>query len=170
MARIVTPSFPEVPVPNADPTIIAPLCSIFRRFLKKQGLKFTTERALILNAVLAKEGLFEADQLVYEMHDSDAARSVSKATVYRTLKHLVEAGIIREVPLDSKQAHYQMIYGRRMTDHLVNVSTAEVIEFHAPELLALRDKIAAEHGLKAVGHRFLVYAVDPNAEPTTIEK
>lgn len=141
----------------ADSMITLPLCSIFRRFLKRRGLKFTSERAMILEAVLSKEGLFEAEQLLFEMRD--AGLRVSKATIYRTIKHLVEAGIIREVLLDSKQAHYQMVYGRKQTDHLVNVENDEVIEFHAPELVALRERIAREHGLEAVGHRFLVYAL-----------
>jgi Fur family transcriptional regulator, ferric uptake regulator len=116
-----------------DDAIVAPLCSIFRRFLKKRALKFTSERAMILEAVLSKHGLFEADQLLYEMRQSNLR--VSKATIYRTLKHLVEAGIIREVPLDSKQAHYQMIYGRKPTDHLVNTETDQVIEFFDSEIL-----------------------------------
>ncbi len=146
---------------NPDQLIVAPLCSIFRRFLKKQGLKFTTERALILNSVLAKEGLFEADALLAEM--ASATPKVSKATIYRTLKHLVEAGIIREVLLDSNKAHYQMVYGKQTTDHLVNVTDYGVIEFYSPELVELSERIAAEHGLKAVGHRFLVYAVDPKS-------
>ena len=38
---------------TSDDVLFQPVCAIFRRFLKKQGLKFTTERALILNAVLA---------------------------------------------------------------------------------------------------------------------
>lgn len=149
---------------SGEDAITLPLCSIFRRFLKTRGLKFTTERARILDTVLSKEGLFEAEQLMYEMHDE--GHRVSKATIYRTIKHLVEAGIIREVLLDSKQAHYQMVYGRKPMDHLVNVSTDEVIEFHAPELVALRERICREHGLDPVGHRFLIYAVKPeNADP-----
>ena len=42
------------------------MCAIFRRFLKRQGLKFTNERALILDAVLAKPSVFEADELLHE--------------------------------------------------------------------------------------------------------
>lgn len=148
-------------MPNAansdNSAILMPLCSIFRRFLKKRGLKFTSERAQILDAVLAKEGLFEAEQLLFEMRT--AGHRVSKATIYRTLKHLVESGIIREVLLDSKQAHYQMVYGKKPTDHLVNLSTDEVVEIYCPELVALREKICKEHGLDPVGHRFLIYAL-----------
>lgn len=145
--------------PDPKPiAIVAPLCSIFRRFLKKHGLKFTAERAMILDSVLSKPGLFEADQLLYEMRNE--GHRVSKATIYRTLKHLVEAGIIREVLIDAKQAHYQMVYGRKPTDHIVNTETNEVIEFHSPELVALRKKICAAHGLTPMGHRLLIFAVD----------
>lgn len=143
--------------PQVDDTIVAPLCSIFRRFLKKRSLKFTSERAMILEAVLGKHGLFEAEQLLYEMRQTNLR--VSKATIYRTLKHLVEAGIIREVPLDSKQAHYQMIYGRKPTDHLVNAETDQVIEFFDPEILALRQRICEQHGLEDIGHRLIIYGV-----------
>ncbi len=143
-------------MPNNDP-IIAPLCSIFRRFLKANGLKFTSERARILDAVLNRDGLFQAEQLIYEMR-RDGER-VSKATIYRTLKHLVEAGILQQVFLDTKQAHYQLIYGRKPTDHIVNVETDQVIDFHSPELTRIRDAICREHGLSPVGHRFMIYAV-----------
>ena len=138
--------------------IFIPLCSIFRRFLKKRGLKFTTERALILDAVVSKDDeIFEAEKLLYGMYG--AGHRVSKATIYRTLKHLVEAHILREVLLDSKIAHYQLIYGKKPKDHLVCVDDDAMTEFFSPELVELRDKIARQHGLEAVGHRFLIYAV-----------
>src|SRR5437868_1750242 len=97
-------SMSPAPLSPADEPLIQPLCSIFRRFLKRNGLKFTSERAQILDAVLSKPGVFEADQLLYEMRQ--ARHRVSKATIYRTLKHLIEAKIISEVLLDAKQAHY----------------------------------------------------------------
>ena len=143
--------------PSQDDVIVAPLCAIFRRFLKKRGLKFTSERALILDTVLSKEGLFEADQLLYEMRQAD--HRVSKATIYRTLKHLVEAGIIREVFLDSKQVHYQMTYGRKSMDHLVNTETDQVIQFHSPAMIELRRRICRDYGLDPIGHRLVVYGV-----------
>jgi Fur family transcriptional regulator, ferric uptake regulator len=152
----MTPDLTQMAGGDTD-TIVAPLCAIFRRFLKKRGLKFTSERAMILDAVLEKEGLFEAEQLLYEMRQAD--HRVSKATIYRTLKHLVEAGIIREVFLDSKQAHYQMTYGRKPMDYLVNAGTDEVTEFYSPELIELRKKICDQHGLDPIGHRMVIYGV-----------
>ena len=107
--------------------MITPLCSIFRQFLKRQGLKFTSERAQVLDVVLAKKGVFEAEQLLEEIRAS--GYHVSKATIYRTLKHLLEAGIINEVLIDSRQAHYELSFGRQPTGHLVCVRTGKIIEF-----------------------------------------
>lgn len=157
------PAMSETLPDAADDLLIAPMCSIFRRFLKRQGLKFTTERALILNAVLEKEGVFEADQLLMEMRSQDTR--VSKATIYRTLKHLLQAGIISEVLLDSRQAHYQLSFGRQPKGHLVCVETQRVVEFAIPpELAALRDQIARDNGFEPVSARFVVYGISPEAQ------
>lgn len=152
-------------VPNEEP-LIQPVCAIFRRFLKGQGLKFTAERARILDSVLSKPGVFEADELLYEMrHDG---RRVSKATIYRTLKHLLESKIITEVLIDSKQAHYQLSIGREPKGFLVCVETHRIIEFNAPELTEVRDRICREHGFEPASHQFVIYGVikEDDQEPT----
>jgi Fur family ferric uptake transcriptional regulator len=148
--------------PATEDAVLAPLCSIFRRYLKRQGLKFTTERAIILNSVLQKQGVFEADRLVIELRGHE--RRVSKATIYRTLKHLQDAGIITEVLLDARQAHYELTYGREPKGHLVCLETKRVIEFPLAELAALRDRICAEHGFDAVSARLVIYGVSPEAK------
>jgi len=148
-------------MPTNDDQLVMPLCAIFRRFLKRQGLKFTPERAKILDAVLSKPGVFEADELLYEMREAD--HKVSKATIYRTLKHLLEAKIITEVLIDSKLSHYRLSFGREPKGHLVCPETHEVVEFEVPELAELRDRICEEHGYDPVSFRFVVYGVSPKA-------
>lgn len=145
-----------------DEPIIQPLCAIFRRFLKKQGLKFTPERAKILNAVLSKEGVFEADQLLYEMRDE--GDRVSKATIYRTLKHLLEAQIISEVLIDSKQAHYQLSFGKEAKGHLVCLETSRVTEFPTHEINEFFERICKEHGYDPVSYRFVIYGLSPEGK------
>ncbi len=149
------------PVMPIEEPLIQPLCSIFRRFLKRRGLKFTAERAQILDAVLSKPDVFEADQLLFEMRRND--HRVSKATIYRTLKHLIEAGIITEVLLDAKQAHYQLSYGREAKGHLVCVETNRIVEFSTPELTELAQRVCQENGFQPVSFRFVIYGVSPEA-------
>ncbi len=141
--------------------MLLPVCAIFRRYIKKQGLKFTPERAKILDAVLSKEDVFEADALHDEMRQ--AGHRVSKATIYRTLRHLVDARIVAEVLIDAKQAHYQLSVGQVPKAHLVCMETNQIIEHELPELTELAQRICAEHGYKHIGHRFIVHGVSPEA-------
>lgn len=159
MASANTPS-PDL----NDFTFIPPMCAIFRRFLKRKGLKFTTERALILDTVLGKDGVFEADELLTEMRDAE--HRVSKATIYRTLKHLLESKIIQEVLIDSTRAHYQLAFGQKPTGHLVCLETNQIIEFPTEQLDKLMNKICKEHGYEPLSHRFVIYGSSPAAQAT----
>lgn len=159
---VMTKTHEPIATTTDDQQMILPVCSIFRRFLKKQGLKFTTERAMILDTVLAKEGVFEADELLREMRDGD--HRVSKATIYRTLKHLLEANIITEVLIDSRQAHYQLSIGQEPKGHLVCPETGKITEFPIDELDAIARRIAAAHGYQHVSHRFVIYGASPEAQ------
>ncbi len=149
--------------PSIDSTTMAPLCAIFRRHLKEQNLKYTPERADILNAIIERDEIFEAETLMHEMRSQ--GDRVSKATVYRTLKLLQEAGIINQTLFDGKQAHYQLVYGRSDLDSMICVNTGEIIQIDCKELSALRDALCREHGWEPVGHRFQVYGVSPGSSP-----
>lgn len=146
--------------------IIEPLCAVFRRKLRAERLKYTPERARILDAVIGFPGPFMADQLIAKLRDwpigPAASRpgpiKISKATVYRTIKLLAEAGIIQQVLVDADQAHYQLAYGRAPTGLLIRTDTHEIIQLDLPELARLRDQVCREKGLKPQGHRFVIYA------------
>lgn len=142
---------------SADqPEIIDPLCSVFRRHLKSLGQKYTPERAQVLDVLVELDDIFQAEQLFEEM--KRRGYRVSKATMYRTIKLLQEAGIIQQVLLTSETAHYQLAYGRKAQDLLIRLDTDEIISISVPELAAIRDRICKQHGLKPTGHRFQVFA------------
>lgn len=157
--------------------IVEPLCAVFRRKLKAEGLKYTPERAHILDAIIRRDlegeegvasgsggakpsggqaAVFQADELLVELRA--AGFRVSKATIYRTIKLLAEAGIIQQVVLDSETAMYQLAYGRSSSGLLVNLDTNKFTPIDVPELAALRDRICRERGLVAEGHRVVIYA------------
>lgn len=140
---------------------MTPLCSIFRRYLKSQDLKYTPERADILNAIIERDEIFEADELMQIMRSQ--GHRVSKATIYRTIKLLQDAGIITGALFDSKQSHYQLIYGRTPIDTMVCIKTGKTRQFNAPEINALRQRLCEEAGWAPVGHRFQIYGLSPEA-------
>lgn len=151
------PLAPLPPFPEGEQIqIVEPLCAVFRKKLKSEGLKYTPERAQILDIIIRQDGLFEAERLLDELKRSGFR--VSKATVYRTIRLLQEAGIIQRVLSDEEQSHYQLVYGRRPNDLLIRLDTNEIITIDVPELIAIRDRVCAERGLTARGHRFQVFA------------
>jgi len=148
---------PNVPRIAAQPQSLPyePVCAIFRRYLRGQKLKFTPERAMILDAVLRKTALFEAEQLAVDLRQ--LGHRVSRATVYRTLTHLQDAGILKQVFFDNKQSYYDVIVGRQVFDYLICVTTGKVIEFNSEKLRKLRDEICRQHGFEPLSHQFHIF-------------
>lgn len=146
-------------MPEIDPPIeiVEPLCAVFRRKLKAEGAKYTPERARVLDAIIRLDGLFDADTVIDAL--KGGGHRVSKATVYRTIKLLQEAGVVQRVLFDGDQARFQLVYGRSPSDLLIRLDTGEAIPIELPELVQLRERLAREHGLRATGHRLQVFAV-----------
>ena len=134
-----------------------PICSVFRRYLHQQNLKFTPERARILDAALRKEGLFDPEALIDDT--KKMAEHVSRATVYRTLNHLQDAGIVKQVFFDNKQSYFEVIAGRQTHDYLICVATGKVIEFNSERLRRLRNDICKDHGFDPISHRFQIFGL-----------
>jgi Fur family ferric uptake transcriptional regulator len=139
-----------------------PVCAIFRRYLHGEKLKFTPERAMMLDAVLRKQGLFGPDQLLDDL--KSLGHRVSRATLYRTLSHLQDAGILKQVFFDNKQSYYEVIAGRQTYDYLICVSTGRVIEFNSEKLKKLRDEICREHGFEPLSHQFHIFGLSPEGK------
>src|SRR5712675_524227 len=139
-----------------------PICAIFRRYLHNHKLKFTPERAMILDAALRKDGLFEPDELVSQL--KDVTNRVSRATAYRTLAHLQDAGILKQVFFDNRQSYYEVIAGRQAYDYLICVATGRVIEFSSEKLRKLRDEICRQHGFEPISHQFHCFGVSPEGK------
>jgi Fur family transcriptional regulator, ferric uptake regulator len=161
----ILPNPPKNRAAGAEVPPYEPVCAAFRRHLHNHKLKFTPERAMILDAVLRKSGLFEAEGLAADL--KNLKHRVSRATVYRTLSHLQDAGVLKQVFFDNKQSYYEVVAGRRNSDYLICMETGKVIEFDSEKLRQLRDEICRQHGFEPLSHRFHIYGVSPRAKEST---
>ena len=91
-------------------------------------------------------------------HVRAAGFGVSKATMYRTLRLLMDAGIVQRVLVTEEQSYYQVTYGKTPADLIIRLDTGEIVVVDVPELIALRERLCKEHGLVAKGHRLHVFA------------
>jgi Fur family transcriptional regulator, ferric uptake regulator len=130
----------------------------FREFLEIRGEKLTEPRRVLIRHIFDSHKHFDADELVAELHNT--GRRVSRATVYRTLRLLVEAGLLRELRLTNRTA-YEHDYGYPSHDHLHCTQCNDIIEFNNDEIRRLREAVSMEHGFRASGHRFVITGVCP---------
>ncbi|HNU54206.1 MAG TPA: Fur family transcriptional regulator [Candidatus Syntrophosphaera sp.] len=91
--------------------------TVFKKFLFRKGLKLTTPRREILDAVFSLHEHFDAQQLHAMLKDQK--RRISLATVYRTLPLLEEAGLIQHSLRSSSRDVFERIYGHPRHVHWI---------------------------------------------------
>lgn len=127
-------------------------------FLQRKSLKLTSQRRRIVEQILDMEKThFAADDLVDQFRDQKPR--VSKATVYRALSVLVEAGILEQHDFGESHKVFEVSEGREHHDHLMCTSCARIIEFHSDDMESLQDKIAAGLGFHPTHHSQKIYGI-----------
>jgi Fur family ferric uptake transcriptional regulator len=102
---------------------------------------------------------------VEELHRRSAKIDprISIATVYRTVRLFEESGILERHDFRDGRSRYETV-PEEHHDHLIDVESGKVIEFHDAELEALQERIAARLGFRLVDHRMELYAVPLNSD------
>jgi Fur family transcriptional regulator, ferric uptake regulator len=121
-----------------------------------RGLRMTDQRRTIARVIGAAEDHPDVEDLYARAVALDP--KISIATVYRTVKLFEEAGILDKLEFGDGRARYEDAE-RDHHDHLIDLSTGEVIEFIDPDIEALQDRIAARLGYRLKGHRLELYGV-----------
>ncbi len=116
----------------------------------------TEQRRVIAQVLDASADHPDVEELYYRASAVDPR--ISLATVYRTVKLFEEAGILEKVEFGDGRARYEDAE-REHHDHLIDVTTGDVIEFIDPEIEALQEKIAAKLGYRLQGHKLELYGV-----------
>jgi len=134
---------------------------VLRDYLQQHGLRFTPERESIVREIFSRHDHFTVDELYLGLRQK---RAISRASLYRTIPLLIEAGLISEVFQDSGQTRYEHTYGHEHHCHLRCQNCGEVVEFHEPVLDDLEARVAAEHGYISSGHRLEVLGTCPSCQ------
>lgn len=123
--------------------------SIIQR-CEAKGLRMTEQRRVVARVIGEAEDHPDVEELYNRASAIDPR--ISLATVYRSVKLFEEAGILERLEFGDGRARYEDAE-RDHHDHLIDVTTGQVIEFVDPEIEALQEKIAARLGYKLIGHR-----------------
>ena len=138
-------------MPQAEPEN---MLSRLERLCAEKGMRMTGQRRVI--ARILSDAADHPD--VEEVHRRASAqdRRISLSTVYRTVRLFEEAGILERHEFGDGRSRYEEA-PREHHDHLIDVETGRVIEFHSEEIEQLQEAIAKEHGFELIGHRLELY-------------
>ena len=128
-------------------------------YMRSRGLKLTRQRELILRTFLTGRRHIAVDDLLRQARQDDPR--VGHATVYRTMKLFVDAGIAHERNFSDGAAQYEPAAPNQHEhhDHLICTSCGRIVEFENEEIELLQEIVATRHGFTLTDHRMELYGV-----------
>ena len=114
-------------------------------YLAEKGFRRTSQRDAIVEAAFSTNEHYTAEELLGMARQVD--RSVSRATVYRTLPLLVECGVLKEMDFGKDYKFYDPNYLDHPThNHLICVDCSRIVEFEDPHIELLENCITKRLG------------------------
>ena len=129
----------------------------------ERGMKMTGQRRVIARVLSEADDHPDVEELYRRSMESDP--KISIATVYRTVRLFEEAGLLDRLDFGDGRARYEET-SEDHHDHLIDMNSGNIIEFHDAEVEQLQIKIAERYGFELIGHRMELYGVaDGSATP-----
>ena len=131
--------------------------------LHKDGKRLTPQRLKVLNLF---ENIGAGNHLSAEEVHSELVKSSSKvslATIYRTLKLLVQMGLLHELELSEGGHRYELLCNETADHHhLICIRCGRTEEFENDDVLEAGKVAAKINGFKLIESSLNVRAICPN--------
>ena len=126
-----------------------------RQALQQRGLRWTGQRSRIVRTALATHEHYTAEELLLLCRREDPR--LSRATVYRTLAVLEEAGFVEGLDAGDGKRRFEHVLGHEHHDHMVCLQCGAIVEFRDDELERRQEAAARRHGFRIERHSLRLY-------------
>ncbi|MFM9942647.1 MAG: Fur family transcriptional regulator [Hyphomicrobiaceae bacterium] len=138
------------------PRASATVHSRIEKLCLEHGLRMTGQRRTIAQVLSAAADHPDVEEVYRRANAVD--HRISLSTVYRTLKLFERKGILARHDFGAGRQRYEAA-PREHHDHLIDIETGGVIEFHNDEIEKIQERVARDLGFKLVGHRLQLFGV-----------
>jgi Fur family transcriptional regulator, ferric uptake regulator len=129
----------------------------FMEFLAQKNLRITSQRQVIIDTVFSTDKHFTAEELLEWSRAKD--RSVSRATVYRTLPLLTESGLVQEMDFGKDYKFYDPNYADHPNhNHIICQDCERIVEFESEKIDKLENEISHKLGFAVKSQRLQITA------------
>lgn len=129
----------------------------FVDFLRKNHQKITKSRLELLDIIANYKRHFEIEELVAYIQSNH--KLASRATIYRTIKLLIEFGVIKEIIKQNNKTIYEFYPNEAHHDHLICTSCNKIIEFLNEDIEKLQEEICKSHNFLPTHHRLEIFGL-----------
>lgn len=131
------------------------------QFLKQRELNTTQQRELIVDMFLRSHEHVSIDELLVRVRKKNP--KVGYATVYRTLKLLLDSGLASSRQFEDGQTRYEVAGAHH--DHLICVKCGLILEFEDDDIEVLQERVAEKlGGFRVLRHKHELYCLCPKAQ------
>jgi Fur family ferric uptake transcriptional regulator len=125
--------------------------------MAQRGLRSTGQRQLICDVFFASREHASLDDILLRVRSRNPR--VGYATVYRTMKLLVESGVAHERRFADGVTRYELRDVETHHDHLICLNCGKIVEFKEPRIEQLQEQVARRHGFQVRYHKHELYCV-----------
>lgn len=134
------------------------LKSRYDNFILTNHLKSSKRRDLIFNHITQIQGHFTADEIYQALFKIDS--EIGIATVYRTIRLLVDCGVLLEHTFGEKKGFFEVIdMNAKHHDHLICNICGKIIEFKSDVIDDDKQRIAEQYQFQIKSHKLEIYGV-----------
>jgi Fur family ferric uptake transcriptional regulator len=130
--------------------------------LRPAGGRRSGKRDVIVQIFLRQDGHLAADELVELIRKEDGR--ISRATIYRTLQWMVDAGIARKVDFGEGRFRFEHSYRHPRHFHLICKTCSQSFEFLSSDIEALIEEIAEARRFSARQSVLQIYGTCENCQ------
>jgi Fur family transcriptional regulator, ferric uptake regulator len=134
------------------------LLSNFKELLKKNSLKFTIQREVILETLYNSDEHLTPEGLHHLIQERHPELKTGIATVYRTLSLLEESNVVTSLSFGAQGKKYEL-GAKEHHDHFICTVCAKITEFVDEEIEKRQHAIAKTLGFKMQDHSMQIYGI-----------
>lgn len=139
------------------------LLNDFKTLLKKNTLKFTIQREVILETLYKSDEHLTPESLHHLIQENFPDLKTGIATVYRTLALLEDSQMVTSLSFGAQGKKYEL-GAKEHHDHMICTSCGNITEFVDEEIEKRQDSIAKALDFKISDHSMQIYGICKNCQ------
>jgi len=130
-------------------------------------MRYTFERETIIKEIYHSNGHFNIDDLFLRIRSHNPSCRIAKTSIYRSVPHFLDAGLLRESIANAGQVIYERTLGHFDHDHFRCISCGKIVEFSSPKLALTQRKICKEKNFTVLWRTNVVNGYCQDCRPKT---